>query len=318
MARREPAAVRAAVIASPSISATGVPVAASKTTIAAWWAGSWPGKSETSLAVTDAASWACAPISRTRAAAGHLDAGARRHRGAAGAERGERVGQRVDERVEVQRALDVGAAEDAQPHSPAPQVSGSRKPCRERVVGVEHELVDAGDPGAARRSRARSPRCRRRSCGQAMRPTSRVPITLSLTNSSPSSISPRAASTASRAEVAVPVAQRSRRPGATTVALRASPPSRGAAVKTAKERTPSAGSAGWAISSCSATAGRMRSPRSASSRASSGHDRVAERLGVDEGAERAAVGDVDPQLADPRDLRPARRGGSRTTARSRT
>ena len=43
VASREPAAVRAAVIASPSISAAGVPVAASKTTIAAWWAGSWPG-----------------------------------------------------------------------------------------------------------------------------------------------------------------------------------------------------------------------------------------------------------------------------------
>ena len=104
----------------------------------------------------------------------------------------------------------------------------------------------------------------------AIRPTSRVPITLSLTNSSPSSIRPRAASTASRAEVAVPVAQRSSRPGATTVALRASPPSRGAAVKTTNDRTPSAGSAGWAIFSCSATAGRMRSPSSASSRASPG------------------------------------------------
>ena len=44
-----------------------------------------------------------------------------------------------------------------------------------------------------------------------------------------------------------------------------------------------------------------------------GHDRVAERLGVDERAERAAVGDVDRQLADPRDLAPARRGGWRTT-----
>jgi hypothetical protein len=43
VASREPAAVRAAVMASPSISATGVPVGASKTTIAAWWAGSWPG-----------------------------------------------------------------------------------------------------------------------------------------------------------------------------------------------------------------------------------------------------------------------------------
>jgi hypothetical protein len=53
------------VIASPSISAIGVPVGASKTTIAAWWAGSWPGKSETSLAVTVTASCACAPISST-------------------------------------------------------------------------------------------------------------------------------------------------------------------------------------------------------------------------------------------------------------
>ena len=43
VASREPAAVRAAVMASPSISAAGVPVAASKTTIAAWCAGSWPG-----------------------------------------------------------------------------------------------------------------------------------------------------------------------------------------------------------------------------------------------------------------------------------
>ena len=103
-----------------------------------------------------------------------------------------------------------------------------------------------------------------------IRPTNRVSITLSLTSSSPSPISPRAASTASRAEVAVPVAERSRRPGATTVALRASPPARGAAVKTTNDSALSAGSAGWAISSCASTAGRMRSPSSASSRASSG------------------------------------------------
>ena len=68
----------------------------------------------------------------------------------------------------------------------------------------------------------------------------------------------------------MPVAERSSRPGATTVALRASPPARGAAVKTMNDIVLSAGSTGCAISSCSSTAGRIRSPRSASSRASSG------------------------------------------------
>ena len=52
----EPAPVRDAVIAVPSISATGSPVAGSKTPIRAWCVGSGPsalrGKSVTSLAVS--------------------------------------------------------------------------------------------------------------------------------------------------------------------------------------------------------------------------------------------------------------------------
>ena len=101
-------------------------------------------------------------------------------------------------------------------------------------------------------------------------PTKWVPMMLSLTSSAPSSMSPRAASTASLADVAVPVADRSSLPGATTVALRASPPSRAGAVNTTNERTLSAGSAGCEIATCSATAGRMRSPSSARTRAHPG------------------------------------------------
>ena len=73
-----------------------------------------------------------------------------------------------------------------------------------------------------------------------------------------------------RAEVAVPVGARSSRPGETTVAWRASPPTRGGATNTTKLRCDSAGRTGWATVSCSVACGRMRSPSSASARASSG------------------------------------------------
>ena len=62
----------------------------------------------------------------------------------------------------------------------------------------------------------------------------RVSITLSATYFAP--IVPRAESTATRAEVAVPVGERSSRPGETIVACRASPPTRGGATKTTNDR----------------------------------------------------------------------------------
>ena len=150
VASREPAAVRAAVIASPSISAAGVPVAASKTTIAAWWAGSWPGKTETSLTVTDGCSWRWAPISRIEPAPG-TSTPARGGIEARPALRAAKAAASSSTRASGSSAASTSARdEDAQPHEPgAPRV---RQPeaLRERVVGVEHELVRAGDPGAAR------------------------------------------------------------------------------------------------------------------------------------------------------------------------
>ena len=89
-------------------------------------------------------------------------------------------------------------------------------------------------------------------------------------------------------------------------------------MKTRKERTPSAGSAGWAISSCSATRRADALAELGELARLVGHDREAERLGVDERAERAAVGDVDPQLAEARDLDRRVEVGRRTTGRSRT
>ena len=69
----------------------------------------------------------------------------------------------------------------------------------------------------------------------------------------------------------MPVGARSSRPGETIVAWRASPPTRGGATKTTKERYDSAGSSGWVTTaSCSVACGRIRSPSSASARASSG------------------------------------------------
>ena len=115
------------------------------------------------------------------AAAGHLDAGARRHRGPAGAERGERVRQRLDQRVGVERALDVGAAEHAQPQSPAPQVSGSLKPAGNGSSGSSTNWwkpVIQARPEIAGTIASVSPTVVR----EAMRPTSRVSSTLSLTN----------------------------------------------------------------------------------------------------------------------------------------
>ena len=58
------------------------------------------------------------------------------------------------------------------------------------------------------------------------RPVKRVPITDSLTKSSPIASSPRAHSDAMRAEVPVPHGERSSHPGWIAVALRASAPSR--------------------------------------------------------------------------------------------
>ena len=84
--------------------------------------------------------------------------------------------------------------------------------CRPRIVGIEHHLMRAGDPGAAgdRRDDAGRPAT---VVSRSIRPIEaraddRAPMKLSPTFSSP-----RACITAMRAEIAVPVGERSILPG---------------------------------------------------------------------------------------------------------
>ena len=112
-------------------------------------------------------------------------------------------------------------------------MSGSLKPSAKGSVGSTTSWwnpVIHARPVIAGTTASNVPTCARR----ATRPTKRVSITLSATYSSP--IVPRASRTAIRAEVAVPVGERSSRPGETIVAWRASPPTRGGATKTTNER----------------------------------------------------------------------------------
>ena len=104
-----------------------------------------------------------------------------------------------------------------------------------------------------------------------MRPSNTDPITEACDIASPAPMSPRACSTAMRAHRPVPVGLRSRRPGATTTALRVTAPTpcQGAAICTI-ETSRIAGFSGWAHGSCSRAAARIRSPASESSRASPG------------------------------------------------
>jgi hypothetical protein len=109
----DPAAVRAAVIASPSITATGVPVAGSKTTISAWWEGTsvFRGKTDTSLAAS----------TRLQGCSRAWHRGCRRprprgphprgHRGVPGAEVGHGCRQRLDKGQRVQQRLDLATAQ---------------------------------------------------------------------------------------------------------------------------------------------------------------------------------------------------------------
>ena len=104
-----------------------------------------------------------------------------------------------------------------------------------------------------------------------MRPSKVEPIADACAIASPTPISPRAWSTAIRAERPVPVAERSSRPGATTTAFRLTLPTpcHGSAIWTML--TPAiAGFSGCAHGSCSRAAARIRSPASERSRASCG------------------------------------------------
>ena len=201
---------------------------------------------------------------------------------------------------DVQRAL---------PSSPGPRC---RAACKARP-GRRGRRRSGGSPVIHARpvtdgtTASRSPTFTRRTT----RPTNRVSSTDSATYVEP--ISPRADSTATRAEVAVPVGARSRRPGETIVACRASPPTRGGATKTTKDRCDKRG---------------LKRMRDRHLLVDDRPDALAElrqlaRLGrddrepqrgrVDERAERAAVRDVDRQASRGPGPRPARRARARRT-----
>ena len=214
-------------------------------------------------------------------------------------------------------ALDVGAAEDAQPQSPAPQVSGSRKPSGNGssgsstnwwmpVIQARPEIagtiaVDAAD-GRAADDAADEPRADHALVDELLAVADQP--------AGGEHGQPRRGRGPRRAAVEPAGGDDGGVARVAAVARRGGEDDEG---EDAERRLGGVGDLellGDRRADALAEVGELARLL--------GHDRVAERLGVDERAERAAVGDVDPQLPDPRDVDAARRGGSRTTARSRT
>ena len=162
-------------------------------------------------------------------------------------------------------------------------------------------LVDAGDPGAASDGRDDGNPFSTR-VTSTMRPSNVDPIAEACVMPSPTDISPRARRAAIRAERPVPVAERSRRPGATTTAfLVTSPtPRHGAAIWTML--TPAmAGFSGCTQGSCSRAAARIASPASEIA-CFVRFDLEAECLCVRDHVPHAAVGNVHCERSELFDL----------------
>ena len=127
--------MRSAVIAVPSRNAVGSPVSGSNAAMTAWWVGSvvFCGKTLTSLLVSASEDGTRAGIAREeRRALRDLRRDPGRGRRPPGAQVGHRGCERLDELVEVEEPLDLGAAEDQHP----PTLSVGGEPSGARLGAV--------------------------------------------------------------------------------------------------------------------------------------------------------------------------------------
>ena len=210
------------------------------------------------------------------------------------------------------------------------QMSPTVKPSGNGSLRIEDLLGEAGDPGRAGELAARPPSRARRADGRLLdrRPVNTVPRMPSWTKASSRPSWPlrvqhrhlRAGARAARRAVdgAGPGrrASQSSVPVETVTALRREIRRRAAAPRAGDGEPVKPGCSGWTTGSCSRGGGLDHLADARDVAALVGRQPQAERLGVGDDVEHAAVRDVDGHRAEVRHLDRARRGGRRRPARS--